>query len=406
MRRVLFLLYPLLLFAACGKSEKSNEETPASEAPQVPLQIVDKGIYTLPLDSMASFDQMFNLQVNEINGTEYLSFFDPNTYSFYLHNYESGALTKQVKLYREGPNSLSVFMSPDYYLHSLDSIFIDANFYGYFLINGKGEIISKVSKGPDFSNEGIKLKFDQSSYLSEKGIHGTIKGHYRKQAEHFPFLRGTLDFNDTKPKTDSTRAKDLFSDYEGIMAFLEASKKEKKTYVKIHRHIMHDGDYLYATSSISDSISVFRDQKLVKRLYAGVPSYEVIDFKTYFKNNEMIFGKGNVGKPTILNQPPIYESGFIDPQGKFMYRVMSHGTKAGISPYNGKEIPVIFGATLLVIDLETEERYYYDLPVEEVQIRSFGSSAQFVSNKGLHLRVKEQENEDQAEFRLFGPGIR
>ncbi len=405
MRRVLFLLYPLLVLASCGKSEKSVDAKVTPEVAQVPIQLVDKGIYTLPLDSLANFDQMFNLQVNEIDGTEYLSFFDTNTNSFYIHDYTSGTLTKQVKLYREGPNNVYVFMSPDYYLHSLDSIFIDTNFYGYFLINGNGEIISKASKGPNFRNEDIRLQFDQSSYLSEKGIHGSIEGHYKKQAAHFPFLRGTLDFSDTKPQADSSRAKDLFSDYEGIMSFLEEAKKENKSYVKIHRHMMYDGEFLYATSSISDSIRVFRDQTLVKSFYAGVPAYEVIDFATYLKNNEILFGKGQVGKPTILNQPPVYESAFIDPQGKFIYRVMSHGTKAGISPHNGKEVPVVFGATLLVIDLETEERYYYDLPVEEIQIRSFASSAQFVSNQGIHFRVKEQENEDQAEFRLFGPGI-
>lgn len=403
--RTYLTLYVLLFLISCGKSEQQDSRKLSSELAEVPLQLKDKGIYALPLDSLASFDQMLNLQVNEIEGTEYLSFFDANTKSFYIHNYGSGVLIKQIKLYNEGPNSVSVFMSPNYYMHSLDSIYIDTNFYGYFLINGKGEVLSSVSKGPDFSSEGVKLKFDQSSYLSENGIHGTIKGHYRKVADHFPLMRGTLQFSETKPKADNTSAQQLFDNYEGILSFLEEAQKDKKLYVNIHRHMMHHDGNLYATSVISDSIRVFRNQILVESLYAGVPDFDVIDYLTYFRNNEIIQGKNQMGKPTVLNQPPQYESTFIDPQGKFIYRVLSHGTKPGISPYNGKEIPVISGATLLVIDLKTEERYYYELPVEEIQIRSYGSSAQFVSNKGIHFRVKEQDNEDQAEFRVFGPDI-
>ncbi|MCE7991085.1 MAG: DUF4221 family protein [Roseivirga sp.] len=402
LRSALFLLCLILLFAACGKSEKSKDEKMVSKTTEAPLRLIDKGIYALVLDSLASFDQMLNLQVNQIDGIEYLSFFDSNTSSFYIHNYESGALTKQVKLYSEGPNSVSVFMSPDYYLHTLDSIFIDTNFYGYFLINGKGEVLSRVSKGPDFSSEGIKLKFDQSSYLSEKGIHGTIKGHYRKVSDHFPLLRGTLKFTESGPTADSLGSEKLFDHYEEILSFLEQGQQEKKLYVNIHRHMMqHNGD-LYATTVISDTIRVFRDQKLIRSIYAGVPGYDVIDYQTYFKNNEIIQGKNQMSTPTILHRPPRYESAFLDPQGKYLYRVMSHGTKPGISPHNGKEIAIISGATLLVINIETEERSYYELPVEEIEIRSYRSSAHFVSNKGIHFRVKEQDNEDQAEFRVFG----
>lgn len=405
LRSTLLPLCSLMLLAACGNNEKSKDEKTAPTATKIPLQLIDKGIYTLPIDSLASFDQTFGLQVNEIEGTQYISFFDSNTNSFYIHDYASGVLTKQVKLYQEGPNAVSVFMRPDYLLHSLDSIFIDTNFYGYFLINGKAEVLSRVSKGPDFSSEGIKLKFDQSSYLSEKGIHGTIKGHFRKVADHFPLLRGTLKFTENGPTADSLSSKDLFDDYEAIISFLKQGQREKKLYVNIHRHMMQHNGYLYATTVISDTIRVFRGDQLVRSIYAGVPGSQVVDYQTYFKNNEIRQGKGEVSKPIVLNQPPIYEHTLIDPQGRFIYRVMSHGTKAGISPYNGKEYPVIIGATLLVIDLMDEECYYIDLPVEEIQIRNFGSSALFISNQGIHFRVKEQDNEDQAEFRLFGPAI-
>lgn len=397
------MLCSLLLLLSCSDKHKQNNETELPVETEVPLKLIDKGVYTLPLDSLADFERLLNIQVNEIGGKEYLSFFDSNSNTFHIHDYESGTVIKKIRLAQEGPNKISVFMSPDYYLHSLDSVFIDTNFYGYFLINGKGEILSSVNKGPNFSSEEMKLKFDQSSYLSEKGIHGTVKGHFRKKTEHFPLLRGTLKFSEGKPKPDKLRSEALFDDYEEIMSLLDQAQKQKKLYGNVHRHIMYNGDYLYATTVISDSIRVFRDQKLIKSIYAGVPSYEVIDYKTYFKNNEIIQGKGQMSKPTVLHQPPVYESTLMDPQGKFIYRVMSHGTKPGISPYNGKEIPVIHGATLLVINLEDGEHYYYELPVEEIQIKNYGSSSIFISNKGIHFRVKDQENEDKAQFRVFGP---
>jgi hypothetical protein len=63
-----------------------------------------------------------------------------------------------------------------------------------------------------------------------------------------------------------------------------------------------------------------------------------------------------------------------------------------------KKIPEFNGATLLAIDLETKEIATFELPLDKIVIQT----QVFASSKGVHFRVKDQGNEDQVLFRIFG----
>lgn len=407
--RFSIFIFPLLFLVSCGTPAKDNTENKPVPESNKSIALVDKGIKTLPLDSLVDFERLMKIQIKEIDGIEYLSFYDRETASFYIHNYESGKLIQKTPLAQKGPDKVIIFILLDYYIHSLDSIFINAHGNGYFLVNSQGKVIEKSKKDTqDWRSSKFQITFDESSYLSERGLHGSVDRHQDKKVEHFPFVRGTFNFDTGKLKTDSLHARTIFHDYDGILEFLKNAKKQKKRYVNIHRSIMSHSEYLYATTNISDSIRVFKNQQLIKSIYAGLPDYKVTDYSTYLKNNEVIQtkiskNKGEYGGKVVLKQPPLYIRTQIDPQGKFIYRVVSHGTKAGIHPYDGSDIPVISGATLLVINLETEKHYRYELPIKEIDVAySFLYNAYFVSNAGIHFRVKEQENENQVKFRVFG----
>lgn len=408
--KIYYSLLLLLLIVSCQKSDKQTETvtTPKPEEPSLSLQ--DKGIKTVSLDSLADFEDMQDPQINHIDGKQYLSFFDRDARSLYIHDYETGALDKKITLAQEGPDKVHVGFDLQYHVHSLDSILLNTA-YGCFLINSEAKLLASLnSKTPSYSSGAMQISFDQSSSLSKGKIHGSITPANYKYLEHFPFVRGTLNFTTGKLTTDSIHASAIFNDYEGIIDFLERAKKKKKSHVRIQRHIMKAKDHIYATTAISDSIRIFKDQKLIGSINASLPDYEVVDYLTYFKNNEMTMSKGLVRSKQVMNHPPIYKHTLIDPQGKFIYRFISHGTKAGMAiipdnkygiknPFNGTEIPVIKGATLLAINLNSGEHYQYELPIEEIDL-----SEPFVSNAGIHFRVKEQENEDRVQFRVFGMG--
>lgn len=169
---------------------------------------------------------------------------------------------------------------------------------------------------------------------------------------------------------------------------------------------MADDQYIYTTTPISDSIYVFQDNDIVKSIYAGIPSITIADYKSYMPLMERIVnsngGSGSITNVIELNQPPYFTNLFLSPNHKYLYRLLSHGTKPKLNPYNNKEYPVITAASLLVLDLSTEEITSIELPVNELKIGVPISAGIFASNTGLHIQVKGQENENEIQFRVFG----
>ena len=116
----------------------------------------------------------------------------------------------------------------------------------------------------------------------------------------------------------------------------------------------------------------------------------------------MVSKPGEVSATTESNQPSFYTDMFIDPKGEYIYRIFSHGTRPSLHPVTGKEVPEITGATLLVIKTDTGEVYQMELPVDEIELKTLFNKGIFVSNRGIHFRVREQDNEDEVQFRVFG----
>lgn len=393
----------LLAFLAisCGQATDKSQttETPAIEEKE-PLVIVDKGIKAFPVDDTANFEGLEQNQIREINGLIYFLYFDRASSAFYIHNYKTGALIKKVQLAKEGPDAVNILIA-EFYLHSLDSIYINTNFTGYYLINGKGKVLTKSGNGkPDFNSTRMKLQIDASSTVTENGIVGTIRGHHKKTTEHFPYLRGVLNIETGEVSPLSLRANAIFDDYDQIINFLTQNKG--KLFVSFQRYITKHKNYLYATTSIDDSIRVFKNEQLIKSIYMGIPELEIMDYLTYLKNFEIIQKKGEVDSKPFYNQPPLYGKMDISPDGNYIYRVITHGTRPAINPDSGLEFADLKGATLLILDIDKGERYTYELPADELNLSRSLIGRPFVSNEGIHFYIKDQEDENQVQYRVFG----
>ena len=218
-----------------------------------------------------------------------------------------------------------------------------------------------------------------------------------------PFLRANIDWNLDSITSEFIKPESFIQHYEEI----QSMRNEKgRTIMPLQKHFVADDQYVYATTPISDSVYVFAGNELVKPIYASVPSETIADYKSYMPLRELIIessgGSGSVSGPSKMNQPPFFTNLYISPNHKYLYRILSHGTRPAINPTTNIEYAAIAAATLLVLDLTTEETASIVLPVNELKIDLSVSFGIFASNAGLHIQVSGQENEDQIQFRVFG----
>ncbi len=65
-----------------------------------------------------------------------------------------------------------------------------------------------------------------------------------------------------------------------------------------------------------------------------------------------------------------------------------------------KEMSVLKGASLIVIDLNSEKSYVFNLPVGEIQI-PFDNSKIFCNKEGVHFPLIKQENGHFIVYKIF-----
>lgn len=130
----LALVYFLCFFLL---SCDSNQET----TQKVDISLVSKAEIRIPLDSLTSIPY-FNTQLFQENTLVLLNS-NINALQFYEFK-NKGKLLKRVKLDTEGENGMGLISQ--FLVHTSDSIFLlNASQYRLYLINGKGDIITKYS---------------------------------------------------------------------------------------------------------------------------------------------------------------------------------------------------------------------------------------------------------------------
>lgn len=396
----LFSAFTLIILTSCGKGNKEAEET--NTPPQkTPLEIADKGSKSLVLDYETDFQHLIDLQLTKFDGQEYLSFYNRNNHSIYQYDYASGELFKKIQMSKEGPNAVQMFFTLDYFFHSIDSIFINSSYYGIYLIDNEGNVIQKR---PDAINPGqrreVNLKFDEATEFSNNQIHCRTYFSVLNMKEGPLHTRISIDMTSDKVVSETLYESTFINNYDEIRAL---EKEKGRSLIRMNQYFAQANNQLFASTPISDSVYVFRDSQLINTIYTGLPEFKITDYKTFMSITEIDYFKGGVQRNTKPVQPPQYGNMFIDPDGKYLYRILIHGTKAKFNENLKKDLPNIFGATLIAVNIETEETTSYELPIDEIELSTNAfSNNVFVSNAGIHFQVKDQENEDEIAFRVFG----
>ncbi|KYG83700.1 DUF4221 family protein [Roseivirga echinicomitans] len=322
-------LLAILFLSSCGGTEKS-EKTDNTIAERKPLEIIDKGLKTFTLDDEINFERLIDLKFNTIEGVDYLTFFDRASYSIYMYDYKQPKPIRRIQLEKVGPNRIHEFFNFQFFFHAMDSILIRVPMMGHYLINGKAEVIDKKeAKGSGvFQNEIRKASFDDASYYENGKINTLWTSANQGENQEQTYLRAIIDWKNDSIVSKSISANQVFSDYPKIKEMLN---RKDKTFIPIKVHFLRSSEFLFASTPISDSIFLFKDNQRVKSIYAGKPNCNIADYETFLKLREIknirSGSSGSVSKVQEPIHPPYYGDNSISPDGKYIYRVLSHGTK-------------------------------------------------------------------------------
>jgi hypothetical protein len=387
------LAYTISLFS-CQHETKTEGSSRTTES----LTISDEGIKTMFLENGVNFENLIDLKFTLINGEDYITFYDRITDSIFLYNYKTFDLFKKINIEKEGPNEVKNFSR--FFLHTLDSIFIDSSM-SIYLINSNAEVLIKKSKGSKQRNGVPMLDMDTPTFLFDNNSHfenGQIEMTiYLFKRTGDSYERATFDFEKDSIVEKFVQTKTLIYNYNEVLKVKEEAKKRREGAFNIMRYFGSNKHYLFGSTSISDSLFLFKEGKPVKTIYAGVPKIDVANYSDYATIDMVDHFEGGMTLHKNPKQPAFYKNMLISPDGKFIYRLLYHGAKAKFVDGNEEAVPNPLGTTLIIVDTETKELNYYELPIKEIDI----DSNLFASNEGIFFRVKDQQNEDQVQFRFF-----
>ena len=395
---ILLLSTCFLILFSCQQEKKGTNEGRTTQT----LTISDGGIKTLTLEDGGNFEGLTALKLATIDDKEYITFYDYKTHSIYMYDYVTNDLFKKISMEKDGPNAVK--NASKFFFQSIDSIFVDGSF-GMYLINSKAEVFTKKSKGAKLHN-GMPLVTSDSKFYRFHPDSRFKNGHIEMVISQMRGDNKNNEYAIFNFKKDSiikefVQSEEIINNFEEIQKVQEEANKRRESAYAINRFFASNKNHLYSSNSISDSLFLFKEGKLAKTIYAGVPTIAVANYSDY--STLQIIERYERGSRAFENpkQPPHYKSMLLSPDGRFIYRVLHHGTKPKLIEGEERPIPAPLGATLIVLNTETEALNYYDLPVGEIDLPLYFENSLFVSNDGIYFRVKDQQNEDQVQFRFF-----
>ena len=378
-----------LLLIGCGEEATSKKTTSFKG------ELVQQNDKAFPLDLETRFDRL-NGQVVTVQDTLYFSFLNRENHSIYVYDFHTGSLRKKIALEKEGPNAApapSFYF--EYYIIDWNRILIN-NLQHYIMINDKGQVLNK-SLVPEstsyFSTETID--FDNATFIKDDmlicGLRRTLA-----QEGNPSYKRAIFQLDSLQLIEKSIDERDFVSEYGAILA-KNTKNAELGGLQGFTSNFAQAKEQLYASYAINDSIFLFENGKQTNAFYAGNPKIKVANLDAFFANTVVeTFGTGGVRVYRNPKQAPTYLGLFADFDGRYIYRIMSHGAIPEYNEQSKREMPKSIGMSLIVFDTYTKQSKAFDLPHENISV--YGA---FISDTGIHFPLKEQEKEDQKVYAVF-----
>jgi hypothetical protein len=392
-KRLIFFIIVIIFFAC---KEDSN----------IMLVLEENGYKKL--DSIEEPSSL-NIRFHEIGSKiKLLSFYNRNEHSINIYDYNSNNLINSIKLKKEGNNSITTPMYwLDYHIHNLDSIFI-SNVKNYYLINSLGKVLSMQT--PNINTNYFKINkpvFNKNTIYANGDLSFEIE-QLLPNEEDTIFLLRTFDFFNNTVKNDFIDIRDVINDYDNTL-------KAKKALFKaggfdiIPKHIIKYNEFYIVSTPINDSISIFKNGELLESYFVSDSLIKIATYQNYFGRKKIIKHENYSAITDNLNQPPFFTNMLC--HGKFLYRILSHGTKPNLKnvkeiyPENLQNIVTgneyeFKGVSLCIFNLETKKTYTFSIPINDLEI-PLDDSKVFLSDEGIHFPIKSNNNSSQILYKLF-----
>jgi len=387
---------------ACGKSEKTPEIIfDKAQTAFIPTKLVQQEDKVFALDSLTNFISLEGKLAN-INQREVFHFMNYENPKIYFYDYETGQRLNTIILKKEGPHMVQIpSIMTDYFVHNMDSVFISTNLLNraLYLVNQGSEVLFKTGFGHKIGSRNPNI-------WKEKALHFTDYSTYR-QGVLTSGIRVAIPEPDqqnplrTHFDLATERFENLFLEEAKIVPHYKELQElmRQKQSVNIQKFVVGNGDTVFASSQISDSIYEFQKGTFIKAHYAANPAITTADYKTFNERASIESEPGSVNKITKDQQPPYFLTMFMDVEKKWIYRILLHHTSRKKIPGSDFEPIIVDEASVIAFNVERKKSYVVDLPKElHLYLTVKGV---FANKNGIHFPVKDQELENEKRYNVY-----
>ncbi len=382
MKKNYFLLLCITNFILLGISCDHKESTTSDL-----LNIKKVGEMNIAIDQETN--QGVNVKLNSIENAAYLNFFNPTNNAIYIYDFEKNIVRAKIRLDKEGPNGINSGsqLSLDYFVHTLDSIFI-TGLKDHYLVNNKGEVLirgrfSDANNNTTSISEKI-LSFDNATYFENKKLYSGITSYL--QEDSAPNLQAVLPVTMDTILSEYMKESILVPKYQEILELKEKLRKERR-YVAIGLSFERNKEYLYASTPVSDTVYVFKDFQLIKKVYTGTNEVTISSNSDYFDQFRNSTYK-------IAQEYPFYKDLIVSDD--YLYRVLSKGNKMSVNVETQEEELTSKGDYLIVYNLKTDQVNHVELPSNTIRYYTG-----FTFENKLYFKLKEQPSENNIRYGVY-----
>lgn len=264
----------------------------------------------------------------------------------------------------------------------------------HYLADGNGKILVDGSinnnKSGMMSSEDKKLSFDKATYFKNGSIYSGITS-YDSASDGSTHLRSVIPLPFDSVAKTYLRKDAIIQNYNEVSKIKEEIFNERRMLAVMGLSFARNGDYLYASTPISDVVNIFKNEELIDKVNTGTDAIKMPETRGYFDQFR---------NKTYLKalEYPFYKGLFSDVNDtrNFLYRIVSKGNSVSYNEDTKQDEQKSKGGYLIVIDLNTNKTTYLELPTEHIDLRSC-----FVVNGKIHFKLKVQDNENEMTFKTF-----
>lgn len=368
----------IILFNSCSsnRTESINSDRPDFNE-SVTLEV--SGQFDLKLDSTTGPDS-FMLQYLQNEGNDHLAYLNREDQSIRFFDIETGEQLKRIGFTKQGPNK--VLQLGGFLIYNKDSIFLTDSYISNYLVNGAAEVLHKYPvDNPDLvTHTPGPYVFTGSPMVLESG-----KLFYQG------YVGGVFD----QPNMVSLDLKtDEVTYFNGYPSFYQEAYWRGGFEFMCYTYNSKTKAFIFSFAADHNVRVVEIDDLDSSRDYYA----SSVDFKTMKAPRQSMGDPGGDQDERKFMTQNSFGLIHYDEYNDLYYRFAFDGVPA--SDYDSGDPLRSTMKPVRIIILDSE---FNKIGERKLDRFKFNLNASFVGEKGLYIKVKDQADEDIAEFTILTP---